>query len=899
MPDFYKLGDYLATVDQDLWVWDEKAEAVQWATGLTIGFREEFIAVIERLSQGGLPPFGAIVLLMAACRNEPSGWKTTDRYEKTISQELKSLFLHLRRINVKVQHPRLLLGLEAVHELPECFRTPLKAKVALVHEILGSVKDRDRPREIPDCFVAVHQRVFSPVTSRRGIDALAEGLSRFDAKTWPTRFRTGVDETPAAAEELLLPPNAPAVAETVRRLIEELQQDRELSSVAAAARHLLAVAHLPRPMGSREQLPIGGVSDVSNRGSLHQLLTAELANDDFTLAMRITQGEALYLRREDPPTPPPGDRVIVIDAGLRMWGVPRVFAASVGLALAATTARNGEWKAFRVEGDERFPIDFGCREGLLQHLERLSPSLSPMPAFQEIYREAAKEAVREIVLIAAEETTVDPEFVADLPTERGPTLFVASVSRSGEFKLREPRKRGSEPIAVAQLDVSSLATVNRRPLDVKTASRLPPIFAERPFPLLFSCQPHCRHAVKHPAGGIAGLVGNGRLMHWPDPKWGAVELAAHTGRGDIRCLGATPEGTIVVVRWRSADLPLTMIAAHPNGDVKVSELGLHPGRPPIVFLRGGHLFVASTEAVTAYDPHEGRMEARLPLNDVSTKSWSHGFLYHRGDSTQLGRWFFPSVEHGRLKLVPALDEDVYFGSQVVGVFQPPGREEIIALDGAGDYWTDSHGYWKLGLSRDSLYYLGSISWDGRYSEIVEVGGKTRRFLVDHDLRAAFERKVPAMHIGIPHYSFPSYRTRIRGIAFGADGALILSTPKGYFEQKLVGSEAKWIKRWTDPTRTTLFSGGTESVRGDARAMPRVRLTESREVILDRRGLLHLFDSSGELSDVTITLFTGNANAAWSSRLGSVGNPFCFGERLPFPNDWTPFFEAIAKFGEGR
>jgi hypothetical protein len=76
------------------------------------------------------------------------------------------------------------------------------------------------------------------------------------------------------------------------------------------------------------------------------------------------------------------------------------------------------------------------------------------------------------------------------------------------------------------------------------------------------------------------------------------------------------------------------------------------------------------------------------------------------------------------------------------------------------------------------------------------------------------------------------------------------------------------------------------------------LPGKREAILDKRGLLHFFDPSGKLPDVTITLFTSNANAAWSSRLGSVGNPYCFGDRIPYPNDWTPFLDAIAHYAEG-
>jgi hypothetical protein len=76
----------------------------------------------------------------------------------------------------------------------------------------------------------------------------------------------------------------------------------------------------------------------------------------------------------------------------------------------------------------------------------------------------------------------------------------------------------------------------------------------------------------------------------------------------------------------------------------------------------------------------------------------------------------------------------------------------------------------------------------------------------------------------------------------------------------------------------------------------LQLTDSCAALVDDRGLLHLYDASGRLPDVTVTLFEGNENAAWSSRLGGVGNPYCFGDRIPYPNDWAPFMQAIGRYG---
>ena len=73
---------------------------------------------------------------------------------------------------------------------------------------------------------------------------------------------------------------------------------------------------------------------------MDRLLLSELAHDDLTLAVRIAMNEALYLRRETPPSNPPKHRAVLLDSGIRLWGVPRVFATAVGMALAAAAQRN-------------------------------------------------------------------------------------------------------------------------------------------------------------------------------------------------------------------------------------------------------------------------------------------------------------------------------------------------------------------------------------------------------------------------------------------------------------------------------------------------------------------------------------------------------------------------------
>jgi len=62
---------YLSPTLAGLWRWSDDGQVLTWPDNSTIAFRGEVEAVLHRLAPGGLPPFGAVALLLAACRE---GW---------------------------------------------------------------------------------------------------------------------------------------------------------------------------------------------------------------------------------------------------------------------------------------------------------------------------------------------------------------------------------------------------------------------------------------------------------------------------------------------------------------------------------------------------------------------------------------------------------------------------------------------------------------------------------------------------------------------------------------------------------------------------------------------------------------------------------------------------------
>ena|GEM_PF-1791699 len=368
----------------------DAGEVIVWRDGPTITFRAELLEVLRRLAPQGLPPLGAVLLLLAATRDS---WEL-------VSAE-RSLLPPLPSTKERELTRDVLLGLELVSRLEPELRASVEARAAIAEMVFEDSRRQLSPQHslnviglleggitevllepytfttrVADDDATPVTHDFSTRERANELRALRRGLGGIDPVALKLRMSTGLDALPAAAP-LELP-----VADQVRAPLKALDQDQEFRGLARLARDLTAAVTLPRAISDTEEMPLGGVSDITNRGPLDRLLLSELAHDDLVLAVRVAVNEAMYLRRETPPHAPVPGRAVLLDVGIRSWGVPRVFATSVALALAATSDRRAPCVVYRARGFAAEPVDLSRREGLVQHLAALEPDLHPGAALK-------------------------------------------------------------------------------------------------------------------------------------------------------------------------------------------------------------------------------------------------------------------------------------------------------------------------------------------------------------------------------------------------------------------------------------------------------------------------------------------------------------------------------------
>jgi hypothetical protein len=277
---------------------------------------------------------------------------------------------------------------------------------------------------------------------------------------------------------------------------------------------------------------MGGVSDITNRGDYDKLLLSELANDDDVLTTRLALNEALYLRRETPPSNPAQTRLVLIDCGLRMWGLPRFYATGVALSLAAQRSYSGETVLLRAEGESVSRVDVTSIEGLTGHLAVLRPEAHAGLALEAL-AQTAKEQLAETVLITCDDAWRDPEFRRHLRALSIEELFVFTVSRTGALRAFRHTLAGEKPIREATLSLESLlapppAAEAPRPAplplrDKHDPNELPLFLRTNPPPLLIPHHTNWKNAWYDDELGLFCISPYRQLTFWPQPNTGPLQ----------------------------------------------------------------------------------------------------------------------------------------------------------------------------------------------------------------------------------------------------------------------------------------------------------------------------------------------------------------------------------------
>lgn len=873
------------------WQWTKDGTVIVWYDGSTVAFREEIASILHELAVDGLPPFGGIVLMLAALKGKiPDGsWMLGPAVleEVTSVEDVGGL---RRRMSVRIERAldelADVVATLSLQEIPDLQRPKGKAALA---ETLFSDEPRtcspDEARQLIDDLESgalegsgwMRPSWRSASRLLHDVEALGRGWRRFDARAFTLRLHTGLEELPRDADM-----DDIAASVKARRLLTEIDNDDGFGGLAKLTRDLMAAIYLPHRVLPRDEAPSGGFADISNRGSLDRLLLSELAHDDVTLSVRVALNEALYVKREPPGEKPEGKFSILIDTGIRLWGVPRVYATAVALALVAVQSRKRDVAVYRVRGSHVEPVDLLTREGLSEHLSVLSTDLHPGYGLAEMVSRQNQDSGDETVVITEADAIVDPEFRACMRTQRIDKLYLASVERSGRFRLLEYPTLDGKPLSDATLDLGDVLPSQRTGsapiVSANYDPDLPVILAVRPFPFLFPIRGRVQHVVNDANGEGACVMRDGRLFVWSGRRHGARQLTAELPRGKTVLLERTESG-IVVVKKQTTHVRLVTITM--GGDMGTVELPLTSELLGARYEAGAVLLIQA-RGIQALDPRTGE---RLSALDTGDLLWARG-RYFAGNGWHAAAWDGVSLTLVRVpiegvvpeEVIQVFDSTAHEGPLVLargsGVRKATG-EMLLAGDVSFVEGISSNGNRVLATASDGMF----LCFDLETLESRKVMGPPGRWL---DARDSY---VPTRTL----------RRRFTHVTATFDGRIELRSAKGQWLGMNVPTTGGGIqltpRRHGAAGSTVAFAAKRISKRFGC-DLSEAMWDDGTRAFWDSRGLLHLKSSDPEVEEVSLIVGEWEV-AAWCSD-GTVCGPEFFTGRGADTDSPEAMLEKIAR-----
>lgn len=643
--------NYAQPPEGHFWRWSADYDAIEWSDGSTLAMWQEVRTVLDFLArEGAIPPLGSVLLVLAACREEwPSG--SFGRW----AEEAGRAGHRIRSI------------LEPVWQLPKELRATLTAKCHLVSTIFEgssySLPKKESRNILAELAVPGHRHLAGGVPrfeaeERLRLDgaALKMALARQDAESLEARLRTGIDRE--VIEPATLPAPAAEAPDEPRVLLDRLATaGGEIGAAAAVARRAIAMMNFPGRFGAPQDLPVGGIADITNRGTIDRLLPGELAWDDLVLAARLVHNEALYFRREIPPMNVVVSHTVLLDRGLRLWGAGRVFSLGVALGLwhhPELHKQGGTFECMAAAADDGFThLDLGTAEGVAAALETLVPAPDPLPfltAWWDAERIIDDAAIPDVSLVTAAEHLEEPDVrtllggIAGWIHGRSGRFRVLALRRDGSLEIEAWSPGGHRTLFRGQVDLEEILQPPSRKSEPSLESdaaqslivrpdplaALLPIYAKARLPFLFPLVPQAS-AYLETGSGAVGVSVNRRVMEWPCQGWGGFELFPQVP-GRQHWMGRNEHGDPVVIA--SAEQAGGVVRVFFLQQGKLHEIELTASRhsfPRHAAISGGAVLLGYADSVEALSLATGHRLAVLPVKAMPAAP----VLHYDGDQIRV------------------------------------------------------------------------------------------------------------------------------------------------------------------------------------------------------------------------------------------------------------------------
>ncbi|HKX85703.1 MAG TPA: ribosomal protein L7/L12 [Flavobacterium sp.] len=465
----------------------------------TIAYSDYVLEVLGLLSEEAIPPLGS--LLMAIIATNPESEKGIARIESHLKQKIEEYNLK----NFKYLRSRTIVSfLKQLAALPEEYKVGDK-RILLFQTIFRDCHNRlsgdsakkmlvQFKEEQYDFFKENKPKPFNQgnfIKDFRTIALLKTSFPLTQSIIDAMENLPQEEMNEKLTEEVLDESNTVSSEE----FVEQLLLNEQTFPVGSLIKRIWSGLNIPLHHNTPSSQPLGGISDLTNKGDFDKLLISEFANDDDVFLSRIANHEALYIQREIPPQPDDFKRILLIDNSLRNWGNPKILSFAAALAVAKHPKTDIDCDVF-VIGEGYKQVSTNSIYQVIDGLGELSGALDCAKGLESFIEDFEKDwKHREIFLFTSEEC------LKQIPMQRVMNLhhdvfkYVFTTHVEGDIHIYKNQNKGRKLMQHIALPLEELwtrkmqnAPIGRTTPVLTTLSELPLLYTiDRNYQTVFHC----------------------------------------------------------------------------------------------------------------------------------------------------------------------------------------------------------------------------------------------------------------------------------------------------------------------------------------------------------------------------------------------------------------------------
>lgn len=459
------IKDYFQSYEDYFWEWTTD-EDVPDASGYNennlisipnvgpIVYKAYLMEILKEFNQD-FPIFGSLLLVLYAIQD---GYYNMEDAIFSLKKEKNRMFA--RNISDDIESALKLL--KSINDLPGNFRRK-QNKIILLQTIFKNCHNRFS-WETSEQILRKYQRSPQKLSKCAEKKELTQSIVNYDFQTLAEIYKKfpttesiiegmkGFTDIPELEDEIV---QEETTVETDKDFIQQLVEDPKTFKVGSLIKRIWSGLKIPMRHLSPGDQPIGGISDMTNKGDFNRMLLSEFANEDEVFMNRVANNEALYIQREIPPEENIFERIILIDTSLKNWGTPKVLAFASAIAVIKHPKAHSECKVFAL-GQTIIPISLDKVEEVVENLNQVSPVLEVSETLEKFFNEEHKEKDVEVFFITNQENLANQNLQKIIHENRDRLKFLVTTSSDGELNFYKHHKGTRKHIQKIMLPLQEL-----------------------------------------------------------------------------------------------------------------------------------------------------------------------------------------------------------------------------------------------------------------------------------------------------------------------------------------------------------------------------------------------------------------------------------------------------------